>query len=51
MIYEVQKFGQTVQWTNKIEEAESAFKQTSPGGVRFYIMDRSTGKKWLVKTQ
>lgn len=51
MIYEIQKFGVTVQWTDRIEEAESAFRQTTPGGVKFYVMDRASGKKWLINTR
>lgn len=36
MIYEIQKFGVTLEWTQSLREAEDAFKDASNGGVVFY---------------
>ncbi len=45
-IYEVQKFGVTLEW-DSFAKAEEAFKDASPGEVRMY---RITGtKKVLIK--
>lgn len=35
-IYEVQKFGTTVEWDGNFKKAQEAFKQTSPGEVVMY---------------
>lgn len=51
MIYEVKKFGVTIEYTRKISEAESAFNQAYPGGVEFLKLDTGTQKKSLVKTR
>ena len=48
-IYEVQKFGVTIEWDKKIGVAESAFKSADPGGVVMYRLDASTSKKYFVK--
>lgn len=36
MIYEIQKYGTTLEWTNILKEAEDAFKDAVSGGVVFY---------------
>jgi hypothetical protein len=36
MIYEIQKWGVTLEWTRNLEEAETAFKKANWGGVVFY---------------
>lgn len=36
MIYEVKKFGVTIQWTPDLREAEEAFKEAGPGEVFLY---------------
>lgn len=35
-IYEVQKFGVTLEWDGDLRKAQDAFKQASPGEVVFY---------------
>jgi len=50
-IFEVQKNGVTVQWTDKIAEAQSAFAATTPGRVVMYEIDHATGNKKVVKTK
>lgn len=50
-IFEVQKNGVTVQWTDKIAEAQSAFAATTPGRVVMYEMDRSTGVKKAINSK
>lgn len=50
-IFEVQKYGTTLEWESKISVAESAFNQASPGGVVLYKIDRGTGIKTPLKTR
>lgn len=38
VIYEVQKFGVTLEFDTKIQLAESVFRQASPGGVKMFIL-------------
>jgi len=47
MIYEIQKFGSTLEWTNVLREAEDAYKDAAFGGVKFYKIVGS--EKKLVK--
>lgn len=35
-IYEVQKFGVTIEWDGVFKKAQDAFKQASPGEVVMY---------------
>lgn len=51
MIYEIQKYGVTVEWTNKLSEADSAYKDTGPGGVLMYKIDRATGIKTAIRAK
>lgn len=44
MIYEVQKNGVSLEWTNILKDAEDAFKDASPGDVVFYQITEA-GKK------
>lgn len=46
-IYEVQKFGVTLEWTTSLEEAEAAFKDTSNGEAKLYRIVNS--KKHLLR--
>lgn len=50
-IFDVQKYGVTIQLTEKVSEADSAFKLANPGGVVFYEIDHATGNKKVVKTK
>lgn len=45
MIYEIQKFGVTVEWTDVLKEAEDAYAKTSFGGV---VMYRIAGSEKIV---
>ena len=36
MIYEVQKFGVTLEWTDSLRDAEDAYKDAAFGGVVMY---------------
>lgn len=49
-IYEVQKFGVTVEFTSRFSHAETAFKWVSPGNVVMYSID-ITGKKYPMKSK
>jgi hypothetical protein len=44
-IFEVQKFGCTIEFDKDYKKVESAFNGTSPGGVVFYKLDPATSKK------
>lgn len=35
-IYEIKKFGVTVEWTDNLKEAESSFKDVAPGECVMY---------------
>jgi hypothetical protein len=48
-VFEVQKYGTTLEWSSKITEADSAFNQASPGGVAMYKIDLGTSKKTELK--
>ena len=50
-IYEVRKFGTTIEWTNKFKEAEAAFNGASRDGVELLQMDRDTGKKFIIRSR
>lgn len=50
-LFDVQKYGVTIQLTEKVSEADSAFKLANPGGVVFYEVCHSTGVKKIVKTK
>lgn len=39
MIFEVKKFGVTLEWTKDIREAEGAFNKAAPGEVVMYKID------------
>lgn len=49
MIYEIKKFGVTVEWTQSLRDAEEAFKDTSSGGVIFYKIVNSKKSVYRVK--
>lgn len=49
MIYEIQKFGITLEWTQDLHEAEAAFKDTAPGSVVMYQLVGS--KKTAIKVK
>lgn len=48
-IYEVQKWGTTLEWTDKIKTAEEAFKDTSKGGVVLYEIVGSVKRPIKIK--
>ena len=48
-IFEVQKYGTTIEWTRKLTEAESAFNAASPGGVTLMQIDTGTANKVILK--
>ena len=48
-IYEVQKFGVTLEYSNDIKHAESAFNQASPEGVVMYRLDQGTQTKTVIR--
>lgn len=50
-LFDVQKYGVSIQYTEKVSEADSAFKLANPGGVVFYEIDHSTGNKYVVKSK
>lgn len=49
IVWEVQKFGTTIEWDKKVGVAESAFNSADPNGVVMYRIDTATGKKYFVK--
>lgn len=49
MIYEIQKFGVTLEWTQSLREAEDAFKDAAFGGVVFYKIVGSKKTAYRVK--
>ena len=49
MIYEVQKFGVTLEWTQSRREAEDAFKDAAFGGVVLYKIVGSKKTAFMVK--
>lgn len=48
-IYEVQKFGTTLEYTKRYAEAEAAFLGASPGGVTLMHLDTGTAKKVVLR--
>ena len=50
VIYDVQKFGVTIEFDPKIQLAESAFRQASPGEGKMYAL-YPNGQKVLLKTK
>lgn len=48
-IFEVQKYGTTLEWTDKLKVAEEAFKDTSKGGVVFYEIVGSVKRAIKIK--
>lgn len=49
IIYEVQKYGVTLEWENNYKKAESAFVEASPGGVVLLKLDRGTATKSVLR--
>jgi hypothetical protein len=49
MLYEIQKFGVTVEWTQDLREAEESYKETQAGGVVFYRIEGSKKKVYRIK--
>jgi hypothetical protein len=49
MVYEVKAGGYSIEWTNDMKAAMSAFNQSSVRDVKMYRLDRSTGKKYLIQ--
>lgn len=50
-IYEVQKFGVTLEFDRDFRKADSAYHAASPGGVKLYKLDTSTGNKSLIRVK
>jgi len=48
-IYEVQKFGVTLEWTDSLREAEDAFKDADKYGVKMYLIQNA--KKILLRVK
>lgn len=48
-MYDVQKFGVTIEWDTDVRKAESAFNQASPGGVIMYRMEPGSSVKKAVR--
>lgn len=48
-IYEVQKFGTTLDLDNDIRRVESSFNDASPGGVIMYRMEPGSSVKKAVR--
>lgn len=48
-IYEVQKFGVTLEWSDSLRDAEDAFKEAANYGVSMYLIQ--AGKKVLLKSK
>jgi hypothetical protein len=48
-IYEVQQFGKTVEWTDKISEAEAAWKNTAETNGSTVFYKKLNGRKFEVK--
>lgn len=50
VIYDVQKFGVTIEFDTRIQLAESAFRQAAPGEVKMYAL-YPNGRKVILKTK
>lgn len=48
-IYEVQKYGRTIEWDFSFKKAEEAFKECVPGGVKMYRLSQITGTKAVIQ--
>lgn len=51
MIYEVQKYGVTIEFDKNYKIAESAFLAAAPGGVVLMKLDRGTSQKTVVRSR
>lgn len=49
MLFEVQKYGVTLDIDKKFKQVESAFLGAQPGGVVLYKLDPSTCKKVVLR--
>lgn len=50
-IYEVQKYGVTIEFDRDYRKAEGAFAGASVGGVKLYKLDTSTCIKTLIRVK
>lgn len=50
-IFEVQKYGTTLEYDTNYNLADSAFRQASPGGVVMYKIDPATQTKAAIKVR
>ena len=50
-IYEVQKFGVTLEFDKDFRVADAAYKTATPGGVRLFKLDTSTGNKTVISSK
>jgi hypothetical protein len=48
-IFEVQKFGVTIEFDTQFGRVESAFNSASPGGVVMYKLDQASSRKAILK--